>query len=313
MPVLCDRPSCDPPGAPDGPPVSAPAQRPVLAALLMVGTTICFTVLDTIFKALVVDHGIAMLVTIRTGSQMLLMLALVPWLGARVVSLKLPAVQIGRGLALVAGSALVAISLRYVPLAQTYAIGFSAPLIAALIAVAVIGEKLHWRQALCIVIGFGGVVTALDPGAPNFGLALLWPLGLALSNATLHVLTRIGRAEDPLAAVMWPAAVAFAICLCALPWTFEALPLPALALLFAGCVAVTAGQLMMVEAFRRAPTAVVSPIVYTQFIWSAISGALVFGEMPGLGVILGAVVVALSGVALIWWATPKPTPIFPSE
>jgi drug/metabolite transporter (DMT)-like permease len=272
----------------------------------MCGTTICFTVLDTIFKALVVDHGIAMLVTIRLGMQALLMLALVPWMGTRVVRLRMPAVQIGRGIALVSGSALVAVSLRHVPFAQTYAIGFSAPLIAALIAVFVIGEHFYWRQAVCILVGFGGVVAALDPGTPSFGPALLWPLGLALANASLHVLTRISRAEDPLASVLWPALVGFAVCLVFLPWTFEPLPLPALALLVGGCVAVTLGQLLMVEAFRRAPTAVVSPIVYAQFIWSALSGALVFGEMPGVGVVIGAVVVALCGIALVLWATPKP-------
>jgi drug/metabolite transporter (DMT)-like permease len=249
-----------------------------------------------------------MLVTARLGMQVALMLALVPWLGRRVLRMQLPAIQFGRGVALVASSALAVVSLRYVPITQTYAIGFSAPLIASLIAIVVIGERLHWRQAVCIVAGLTGVVTALDPGAPNFGPELLWPLGLACGNATLHVLTRLGRAEDPLASVMWSGAFAFAIAACALPWTFEPLPLSAWALLVGGGVCVTIGQLLMVEAFRRAPTAVVSPIVYVQFIWSIISGVLVFGETPGPKVIGGAVAVALSGIALLRWATPKPPP-----
>lgn len=286
--------------------MSGPAQKPVLAALLMCGTTICFTVHDTVLKALVVDHGVGMLITIRLGVQVVAMLALVPWLGGRVVRLQLPAVQFGRGLSLIGGAALAALSLRYVSLAQTYAIGFSAPLIAALIAILLLRERLGWRQALCILAGFFGVVAALDPGAPSFGVVLLLPLALAFSNAMLHVLTRVGRSEEPLASVLWSAAVAFAISLCALPWTFEALPLSALVLQIVGGAAATAGQLLMVEAFRRAPTAVVSPIVYTQFIWSAISGAIFFGEMPGLGVIVGAVMVAVSGIALVRWATPQP-------
>jgi drug/metabolite transporter (DMT)-like permease len=272
----------------------------------MCGTTIFFTAIDTILKVLVADHGIGMLVTVRLGIQVVLMLALVPWLGARVLRLQVPAIQIGRGVALVASSALAVISLHHISLAQTNAIGFSAPLIAALMAIAVLGERLHWRQAACIVAGFAGVVLALDPGAPNFGPVLLWPLGLACGNATLHVLTRLGRAEDPLAATLWSAVFAFAIAACALPWTFEPLPLSAWMLLFGGGACVTAGQLLMVEAFRRAPTAVVSPIVYLQFIWSTISGFLVFGDKPGLGVVVGAVAVALSGIALVRWATPKP-------
>jgi drug/metabolite transporter (DMT)-like permease len=286
--------------------MSGPAQSPVAAALLMCGATICFTVVDSIFKALVVDHGIGMIVTVRMGMQVMLMLALVPWLGNRVLRMQLPAIQFGRGLSMIAGSVLVAASLRHVPFAQTYAIGFSAPLIATLFAVAIVGERLHWRQAVCILAGFAGVVAALDPGAPNFGPALLWPLALAAANAALHVLTRVGRAEDPLASVLWSAVFAFSMALCGLPWTFEALPLWAWGLMVVGGAAVTVGQLFMVEAFRRAPTAVVSPIVYTQFIWSTISGMVVFAETPGWGVVVGAVVVALSGVALVRWATPRP-------
>jgi drug/metabolite transporter (DMT)-like permease len=288
--------------------VSTPAQQPVVAALLMCGTTICFTIVDSILKALVVEHGVPMLVTARLGMQMVLMLALTPWLGRRILRLQLPAIQFGRALAMIAGSALVSISLRYLPITQTYAIGFSAPLIATLVAVAILGERLNWRQAVCILAGFAGVVVALDPGAPDFSPVLLFPLALAAANASLHVLTRIGRAEDPLAATMWSATFAFAIAACGLPWTYRPLPLTAWALLVVGGVSVTIGQLMMVEAFRRAPTAIVSPMVYTQFVWSAISGIVVFGETPGAGVVIGALAVALSGVALIRWATPKTPP-----
>ena len=293
-----------------GPRVSAPAQQPVVAALLMCGTTVCFTVVDSILKALVVEHGVPMLVTARLGMQTVLMLALTPWLGRRILRLQLPGIQLGRGLAMIAGSVLVTVSLRHLPITQVYAIGFSAPLIATLVAVVMLGERLNWRQAACIVAGFAGVVVALDPGAPSFSLVLLFPLTLACSNASLHVLTRIGRAEDPLAATMWSAAFGFAIVACGLPWTYRPLPLSAWALLFVGGVCVTIGQLLMVEAFRRAPTAVVSPMVYTQFVWSAISGIVVFGETPGAGVVIGAGAVALSGVALVRWATPN-TPSAP--
>jgi drug/metabolite transporter (DMT)-like permease len=277
-----------------------------MAALLMCSATFCFAILDSSLKALVTHHGIAMLVTMRVGVQMVLMLALVPWLGRRVVHLKLPAVQFGRGVALIAGSALGALAFRYMTLAQTSAIGFSAPLIAAVIAAAVFGERLHWRQLACILVGFFGIIAALDPSAPSFGPVLVFPLAQTFANAMLHVLTRVGRSEDPLASVMWSAAAATAIALCALPWTFEPLPWPSLLIVIGGGTAGTLGQLLMVEAFRRAPTAVVSPISYTQFVWTAVAGAVLFGELPSLGVIIGAVVVAVSGIALVRWATPQP-------
>ena len=281
----------------------------VVAALLMCAAMLSFTVLDTIFKILVVHYGAPILVTVRQGVQVVAMLALVPWLGRRVLRCQQPMVQFGRGLCLIAGSGLAALSLRYLPMAQTYAIGFSAPLMAALIAVPMMGEHMGWRQAICILFGFAGVVLALDPGAPSFGIVLMLPLLLALSNAALHVLTRFSRAEDPLASVLWSAVASASVCTLALPWTFETMAAADLALLVAGGIAGTLGQLLMFEAFRRAPTAVVSPIAYSQFIWTTISGALVFGEIPGVAVIAGAIAVAVSGVALVRWATPATPPI----
>ena len=49
-------------------------------------------------------------------------------------------------------------------LADVYAIGFIMPLLMALLAVPMLGERLHWRRMVSITVGFGGVLLMVRPG-----------------------------------------------------------------------------------------------------------------------------------------------------
>ena len=49
-------------------------------------------------------------------------------------------------------------------LADTYAVGFTAPLIMTLLAVPMLGERIRWRRALSTSVGFAGVLMMLRPG-----------------------------------------------------------------------------------------------------------------------------------------------------
>lgn len=285
--------------------MSRPAQNAPLAALLMSGAMLCLVTLDTILKYLVADHGVGMLTTVRNLVQVVAMLALTPFLGAGILRTKRLGLNMLRGLCLVATTVFITLALAELPMAKVYSITFSAPLIATLLAVAVLGERANWRQWLCIAAGFAGVLVALNPGGPSFGLAVLYPLAMATANAVFHVLTRLMRDEEPLALVFWAALMALGFCVAALPWIYEPLTPRAWALIVVGGLFGTMAHVLMAQAFRRAPTAIVSPMVYTQIAWAALMGYLVFAEVPTPIVLFGAAVVAGSGIALIRWATPR--------
>jgi drug/metabolite transporter (DMT)-like permease len=265
----------------------------------MTGAMGCFVALDSILKTLVASHGVGMLVTMRNVVQVVLLVALTPVLGRAMLRTRRPFLQLARGACLVATTALITLALAHLTLVQTYALTFSAPLMAALMARAALGERPTGRQWTLIALGFCGVLVALRPGSPEFGPALLYPLGMAAANALFHVLTRHARDEDPMSMVFWAAAMASVLTLAALPWTYEPLPPAALGLLAVGAVFGTLAHVLVVAALRRAPTAVVSPMIYTQIVWAAAAGFLIFGERPDLFVWIGAVIVAASGVALV--------------
>ena len=59
------------------------------------------------------------------------------------------------------------------------------------------------------------------------------------------------------------------------------------------------GQLLLTEALRNAPIGVVAPFDYTQLVWAALLGLLVWGELPHPLTLVGAVIVAGSGVYIL--------------
>jgi drug/metabolite transporter (DMT)-like permease len=59
------------------------------------------------------------------------------------------------------------------------------------------------------------------------------------------------------------------------------------------------GQLLLTEALRAAPIGVVAPFDYTQLVWAAILGLVLWGELPHPLTLVGAVIVAGSGVYIL--------------
>lgn len=71
--------------------------------------------------------------------------------------------------------------------------------------------------------------------------------------------------------------------------------------LFLVAVFATAGHYTMTLAFRKAPVSVTQLAIFLPLVWSALLGALVFGEDTDIYVITGGAVV-IGGVCFIaWW------------
>ncbi len=269
--------------------------------LLMVTAMFCFVALDAILKHLVLRYDGFLLSFGRCLAQVVLIAAVVPFAGGP-IALKTshPWLQMGRGFCLGLTSVVMTIASRWMPLTDIYVIAFASPLIASLIATRVLGEPVSGRQWLLIIGGFVGVTIALGPAAPSAGLILLLPLLQAAGNGVYHVLTRLcARTDGPVAQLFHNALFATLLLALMLPWVWTPMAVRDGAMLLAGGALVTFGHFLLVKAFTLAPTARVSPMVYSQIIWSTLFGYAVFGDVPTLSTLAGAVVIIGCGVALI--------------
>lgn len=291
-----------PPAAvPDGAAPPDPRRNNLIGAGLMVLSVVAFTGLDTTMKVLVGKHDFWMLAWARNLAQVGWLLALMPLIGpARMLVAKRPGLQVARGLTLATSTMSILMSLKVMPLTQAYVAMLSAPLVAAMLSTIFLAEKASLVQWIAIVAGFAGVVIALGPGAPEIGLYLLLALAMALSLGTNHVLTRLGaRVESPFAQLFYIAVGALAFLTPTLMLATGSLPVSAWAWVALAAAFGTTAHFLLILALGYAPPTIVSPMLYTQIIWAALAGYLVFDEVPTLGTIIGGVIVAASGIALV--------------
>jgi drug/metabolite transporter (DMT)-like permease len=267
----------------------------------MFGASACFIGLDSILKHLAVQHDILYLVWLRYALHAAFVAALVPVIGAkRVLVTRNVGLHAARGLLIALSTVFVVFSISYLPMGQTYSIGFSAPLIATALALPLLKERASWQQWLWIVVGFLGVLIAIKPVPLTWSWSLLFPLALAVSNAGYQVLTRlVGGRESSLILLFQIGLWGTLWMSLTLPWSWETVSTTTLLWMFAGGLFGTLAQLLLIQAFRIAPTAIVSPMGYSQIFFAVAAGYFVFGEVPTVSALIGGVIVAASGVLLL--------------
>ena len=189
---------------------------------------------------------------------------------------------------------------RYLPFAQMTSLCFAAPLIVTLMAAPLLSERVTRNRWISVGLGFVGVLVAADPR----GLSLSVPALLVLTAATfwaygIVLLRQIARRESSLTQ-MFCVNVFFLIGTAVgvlLSWQTPAWSL--VALVGATGVIGGLGQYALFEAVRYAPASVMSTVEYTALLWAFVLGFVVWGDVPRLGVWIGAVLITAAGCLLV--------------
>lgn len=186
------------------------------------------------------------------------------------------------------------------PLAQTYAILFAAPLIITLLSIPILGERVGWYRGMAIIVGLAGVLVVLRPGSSEFGLGHLAALSVAVFSSLASVIIRkIGRDERPVVLILYPVALNFLVAAALLPMNY--VPMPGFHLILVACISAlgfTAG-LFLIGAYRRAEATVVAPMQYSQIIWASLFGWFFFQETADTPTYFGAAIIIASGLFIV--------------
>jgi drug/metabolite transporter (DMT)-like permease len=188
------------------------------------------------------------------------------------------------------------------PLAEATAIGFTVPIFSTVLAALLLGEPTgRWRWG-AVAAGFIGVLVVVQPGSgdiPALGAAVALVAALLTASVTI-VIRKLGATEAAATTVFWfavsslvPLALAMPLVASAhdpLTWTIV------VGLSLAGGLA----QLTLTGALRLAPVALVMPMDYTSLVWAALLGAAIFGQLPSPWTWVGAPVIILSGLVIVW-------------
>jgi S-adenosylmethionine uptake transporter len=186
------------------------------------------------------------------------------------------------------------------PLAQCYAIFFTMPIFITLLSAVLLGEKIDLPRGVAVVVGLVGVVIALDPAGTTLQWGHLAAIVGAIVGAGNYVIIRMsGGLERTVVMILYPIMAQLAVAAVVLPLVYVPMPMFDLGLTALMALAGFAGYLLIIEAYRRAPGIVVAPMQYSQILWAAVLGALLFGEvMTGRTMVSVALIIA-AGVVIV--------------
>lgn len=187
------------------------------------------------------------------------------------------------------------------PMAQCYAIFFAMPLLITLMAIPMLGERVGLRRSLAVLVGLIGVLIVLRPGASQpLGIGHFAAMGAATAGAFSSVIVRkIGRDERSVVLMLYPMVLTFLAMGLTMPIVYEPMPVGDLGLTAVMAALGLAGALGSIAAYRIAPAIIVAPMQYSQIIWAAFYGWLIFGETIDLYTAIGSAVIIASGIYIV--------------
>lgn len=192
---------------------------------------------------------------------------------------------------------------QVLPLAEATVLGFTAPIFAVLLAVALLGEKVGpWRWT-AVALGLAGIVIIAGPDRAHLPLTgLATGIGAAFMVALISIQLRdLGRTEEPVSIVFWFSAYCTPVLALFVLWT--GIPhhdLAGWAMLVGIGVTGLAAQLLMTAALRYGSVASVIVMDYSQFGWATLWGWLVFANVPPAQTWIGAPAIIAAGIIIAW-------------
>lgn len=167
-----------------------------------------------------------------------------------------------------------------------------------------LGERVGWRRWTAVIVGFGGAIMVISPGADGWS-----PMGVALGFGApffgalmLVMLRKLGRSDNPASTAIWyngAGAVLFALLFV---WQGETLPMDQTSLSILVLIGVLSSfqQFSIALSHRLAPASLLAPFRYLSVPFGIIAGIMVFGERLTTEIVGGSIVIVLSSVFILW-------------
>lgn len=273
-------------------------------AMLMMGAMAAFTLNDAFMKSLSDELPLFQALLLRGLATTLFLWGIAQ--GTRGLRLDLGPrdwrLVVLRSLAEVGAAWFFITALFNMPIANVTAILQALPLTVTLAGALFLGEAVGWRRMTAIAVGFAGVLLIVRPGPEGFNLHALYALASVLCVTVRDLATRRLSPEVPsmTVALAGSAAVtAFGAAGC-LAGAWVPVSATAAAQLGGAIVFVILGYVCSVMAMRAGDIGFIAPFRYTSLVWALALGLVVFGHWPDPLTLLGAAIVAATGLFTLW-------------
>jgi len=261
-------------------------------ALWMGGALLSFSLMAVAVRELLRTMGSFEILFLRSLVSFVLVLAAMPRFGLGALRTRRFGLHVVRNVLHFGGQYAWVYAIAMLPLATVFAIEFTMPVWAALLAMLILGERLNQGRIVMLVLGLAGILIILRPGFGIVQPAALVMLAGSFAYASVMIATkRLSENDSAFAILFYMSAIQLPLAFVpALPgWVAPALTdLP-------WVVAVGAAGLSahycMTRAVRIADAMVVVPIDFLRLPLIAVVGMIFYGEPLEIPIMLGAAVI----------------------
>ena len=270
----------------------------------MAVTMLIFAVQDGISQYLAREYNVFFIVMVRYWFFALFVVILCskqPGGLRKAISTKQPFLQVFRGALLALEVIVMITSFTLLGLIESHAIFSIYPLLVAALSGPVLKEFVGWKRWSAIFIGFIGVMIILKPSNNVFSLEAIIPLVAALMFALYSLLTRYAARQDTsMTSFFWTGiigAVVMSIVGSGYWITLKPVDWAWLGLL---CILACLAHYLLIKCYELSEASSLQPFAYLQLLFATIIGLWIFSEKLEVHVVMGALLVVLSGLFAIW-------------
>lgn len=183
------------------------------------------------------------------------------------------------------------------PIAKVTALGFTAPIFMAILAVLVLGERFRIYRWSAIFLGFVGMLIILRPGLVAIDTGALLVIGSAALWAVAMIIIKIqSRTESSLTIVAYMGIFLGVFSIAPAVWVWQPFGLQTLGFMVLIGLFGSIAQMAISESLKETDSTALMPFDFLKLIWTAIIGVWFFSEIPDIYTWIGATVIFLSGL-----------------
>jgi len=291
------------------PSFTRPPENPALAALFIVGCAGLVAMTTLLAKLLgrgVIDGGELHPLQISAGRFLFAWLTLLPVVVWHRLSLKGVAwrLQSLRSFCGWGGVSCMFAAATLMPLADATAISFLNPMVAMVLAIPLLGERVGpWRWGAAVT-ALAGTWLLIRPGTDSFQAVALVALAAAVFMGLEAILVKmLTGADRPLRILFVNNSIGAILALGAASFVWvPPTPMQWLGLAGIGVVMVSA-QTFFIQGLRRADASFALPFIYATLVFAALYDYLTFSVIPAPLSLGGAVLIVVGALVLAWRET----------
>ena len=272
-----------------------------MGILFAVAAYFSFSILDAFQKTAVINHSIFQLLFIKYIFTLLLSCSEAKrknnykfWQSNNVK------LQVLRSFFSIIESGCFVLAFRYLSLADVHSVGSLTPVIIVTLSALILKENVSPKTWIAIFVGFLGVLIILRPGLSIFDIKSLLPLMAAFFLGLYQVVTRKVSENDSTETSLFYTSLIGFIVMSILAFVYwQPLTLNSYFLFTGIGIFFSMGIYFQIIALSKTRASIIQPFHYTLIFWAIILGYLVYDDLPNIPTIVGAIIIAASGIYVL--------------